>query len=86
MTLAVICGLMFENWRYSHGRVIVSALVVTYLIFGGLLVRGWIVMPFVPQLFQESRRAGQAIAAALQQRPGPLYVTDADSTNYNMLV
>jgi hypothetical protein len=43
-------------------------------------------MPFAPHLFQESRLAGQAIAAALQQRPGPLYVAGGDSTNHNMLV
>jgi 4-amino-4-deoxy-L-arabinose transferase-like glycosyltransferase len=86
MTLAVICGLMFENWRRSHRRVIVSALVVTYVIFGGLLVRGWIVMPFAPRLFQESRIAGQAIAAILHERPGRLYIADGDSTDHNMLV
>jgi 4-amino-4-deoxy-L-arabinose transferase-like glycosyltransferase len=84
MTLAVICGLMFENWRHSHPRVIVSALVVTCMIFGGLLVRGWMVMPIAPHLFQESRLAGQAIAAALQERP--LYIANGDSTDHNMLV
>ena len=85
MTLAVICGLMFEYWRHSHPRVIVSALVVTYLIFGALLVRGWVAMPFWPHLFQESQIAGKAIAAALQQRSGPLYVV-GNSTEHNMLV
>lgn len=86
MTLAVICGLMFEDRRHSHPRVIVSALVVTCMIFGGLLVRGWIVMPIAPHLFQESRLAGRAIAAALRERPGPLYVARGDSTDHNMLV
>ncbi len=86
MTLAVICGLMFEDWRHSHPRIIVSALVVTCMIFGGLLVRGWIVMPIAPHLFQESRLAGRAIAAALRERPGPLYVASGDSTDHNMLV
>lgn len=85
MTLAVICGLMFEQWRQRQPRVIVSALFVTYLIFGGLLVRGWVVMPFRPHLFQESQIAGEKIAAALQRRPGPLYVVQ-DTTEYNMLV
>jgi 4-amino-4-deoxy-L-arabinose transferase-like glycosyltransferase len=85
MTLAVICGLMFENWCHSHPKVIASALVVTYLIFSGLLVRGWIVMPLFPQMFQESQLAGKAIAAALQQKHGPLYVVGS-STDYNMLV
>jgi hypothetical protein len=59
---------------------------VTYAIFGGLLVRSWIVMPFAPQLFQESRLAGQAIAATLRQEPGRLYVVGGDATNHNMLV
>jgi len=42
-------------------------------------------MPFWPHLFQHSQIAGKAIAAALQDRPGPLYVV-AESTDYNMLV
>ena len=82
--LAIICGLVFQNWRHSHPRVVVSALVVTYLIFGGLLVRGWVAMPFWPHLFQESQIAGETIAAALQQRTGPLYVVGI-STEHNML-
>lgn len=86
MTLAVICGLMFERWLHSHRKVIVSAMVVAYAIFGGLLVRSWIVMPFAPQLFQESRLAGQTIAATIRQRPGRLYVVDGEATNHNMLV
>ena len=85
MALAVVCGLMFQNWRHSHPRVIVSALVVTYLIFGALLIRGWVAMPFWPHLFQESQRAGNTIAAALQQKSGPLYVV-GNSTEHNMLV
>ena len=83
MTLAVICGLMFENWRHSHPRVIVSALVVTYMIFGGLLVRGWMVMPLWPHLFDESRRAGAAISSVIQNQP--LYVIGS-STDHNILV
>lgn len=86
MTLAVICGLMFEDWRHSHPKVIASALVVTCMIFGGLLVRGWIVMPIVPHLFQESRLAGEAISAALREISGPLYVANGDATDHNMLV
>lgn len=85
MTLAVVCGLMFEHWRRCQPRVIVSALVVTYLIFSALLLRSWIVMPFWPHLFQESQIAGNAIANALQQKSGPLYVV-GDTTDYNMLV
>jgi 4-amino-4-deoxy-L-arabinose transferase-like glycosyltransferase len=85
MALGVICGLMFEHWRQRRPRVIVSALFVTYLIFGGLLLRGWVAMPFWPHLFQESRIAGNSIAVALQQRPEPLYVIGG-STDYNMLV
>lgn len=86
MTLAVICGLMFENWRHSRPRVIAPALAVTCMIFGGLLFRGWIVMPVAPHLFQESRLAGQAIDAALKRDPKPLYVAGGDSTDLNMLV
>lgn len=85
LALAVICGLMFEHWRGRRPRVIVSTLVVAYLIFGGLLIRGWIVMPLWPHLFGESRIAGKTIAAVLLERPGPLYVI-ADTTEYNMLV
>jgi 4-amino-4-deoxy-L-arabinose transferase-like glycosyltransferase len=85
MTLAVVCGLMFEHWRQSQPRLIVSTLVVSYLIFGALLLRGWVAMPFWPHLFQESQIAGKAIAAALQDRPGPLYVL-TNSAEYNMLV
>jgi len=84
MTLAVVCGLMFECWRSCRPRVIASALFVCYLVFGGLLVRGWIVMPLLPHLFQASRIAGRAVTAYLQQRPGPLYVIGA-SAEYNML-
>lgn len=85
MTLAVICGLMFDRWRYDHPRVIVSTLVVACLIFTGLLVRGWVVMPFWPHLFKESQIAGTAISDALRTRPGPLYVM-APTAEYNMLV
>jgi 4-amino-4-deoxy-L-arabinose transferase-like glycosyltransferase len=85
MTLAVVCGLMFEYWRHSHPRVIVSALVVTYLIFVALLVRGWVAMPFWPHLFKESQIAGTAISSVFQGRPGPLYVI-GNSTEHNMLV
>ncbi|MBC9881555.1 glycosyl transferase [Bradyrhizobium sp. INPA01-394B] len=85
MTLAVVCGLMFEHCRQRSPRVIVSALFVSCLIFGGLLLRAWVAMPFWPHLFQESRIAGKAIAAALQDRPGPLHVV-TNSTEYNMLV
>jgi 4-amino-4-deoxy-L-arabinose transferase-like glycosyltransferase len=83
--IAVICGLMFEYWRQGQSRVIASALIVSYLIFGALLVRGWVVMPFWPHLFQESRIAGRAIAAEIEHRPGPLYVVGS-STELNMLV
>jgi Dolichyl-phosphate-mannose-protein mannosyltransferase len=77
MALAVICGLMFEHFRKTQPRLIVSALVVTYLIFGGLLVRGWVAMPLWPQLFKESEIAGNTINSALghiEQNPGPVYV------------
>jgi 4-amino-4-deoxy-L-arabinose transferase-like glycosyltransferase len=85
MALAVVCGLIFEQWRHSQPKVIVSALFVTYLIFGGLLIRGWIAMPFWPHLFQGSQIVGQTITAALQQTSGPLYVV-GNSTEHNMLV
>ena len=85
MGLAVVCGLMFERWRIGQPRVIASALFVCCLIFSGLLIRGWIVMPFWPHLFQASQIAGQAVAAHLQQRPGPLYAVN-ESAEYNMLV
>jgi hypothetical protein len=85
LTLAVICGLMFEHWRQSHPQIIASTLTVSYLITGALLIRGWVVMPFWPHLFQESQIAGKAIATALQDRPDPLYVVTG-STEYNMLV
>jgi 4-amino-4-deoxy-L-arabinose transferase-like glycosyltransferase len=86
MTLAVICGLMFESRREHQARATVAALVVSYLIFGGLLIRGWIAMPFWPQLFQESRIAGTTIANALQGQPdGRLHVV-ATTTEHNMLV
>jgi 4-amino-4-deoxy-L-arabinose transferase-like glycosyltransferase len=84
MTLAVVCGLMFEGWRQRQPRVIISALVVTYLIFGALLIRGWVAMPFWPHLFQESQIAGETIAASVQQKTGPVYVV-GNSTDYNML-
>jgi 4-amino-4-deoxy-L-arabinose transferase-like glycosyltransferase len=84
MTLAVICGIMFDYWRHSHPRVIASALVVSYLIFAGLLVRGWVAMPFWPHLFKESQIAGNAISSVLQRSPGPLYVVGT-STEHNML-
>jgi 4-amino-4-deoxy-L-arabinose transferase-like glycosyltransferase len=84
VTLAVVCGLMFEQWRDSHRKVIVSALFVTYLIFFGLLVRGWVVMPLRPQLFEQSRIGGTAISAAIRHRPGPLYVIQG-SSELNML-
>jgi hypothetical protein len=86
ITLAVICGLMFEQWRQSRPRVIVSALFVTNLIFGALLIRGWVAMPFWPHLFEQSQIAGNAIASALRDTPGrPLYVIGG-STELNMLV
>ncbi|MFL6793190.1 MAG: ArnT family glycosyltransferase [Bradyrhizobium sp.] len=85
LTLAVICGLMFEHWRQTHPRTIASTLTVSYLITGALLIRGWVVMPFWPHLFQESRIAGKTLAAALQDNPGPLYVL-ASSIEPNMLV
>ena len=83
--LAVVCGLMFERWRQSHSNVIASALTVSYLITGALLVRDWVVMPFWPHLFQESRIAGTAIAAVQQRTPLPLYIL-TQSSEYNMLV
>jgi 4-amino-4-deoxy-L-arabinose transferase-like glycosyltransferase len=86
MTLAVICGLMFEGWRVHQARAIVVALVVSDLIFGALLARGWIAMPFWPHLFQESRIAGTAIATAMSGEPDTrLYVVGA-TTEHNMLV
>lgn len=84
LTLAIICGLMFQHWRQNHSRVIASALIVSYLIFGALLIRGWVVMTFWPHLFQESQIAGMAIAAEIKRRPGPLYVV-RDSTELNMV-
>ena len=41
-------------------------------------------MPFWPHLFQESQIAGETIAAAVQQKTGPVYVV-GNSTDYNML-
>jgi 4-amino-4-deoxy-L-arabinose transferase-like glycosyltransferase len=84
MTLAVVSGLMFEYWRHVHPRVIASALVVTYLIFAGLLVRGWIVMPFWPHLFKESQIAGTTISSISKDAPEPLYVIGS-SIELNML-
>jgi 4-amino-4-deoxy-L-arabinose transferase-like glycosyltransferase len=84
MTLAVVCGLMFQQWRQRRPRIITSALVVTYLIFDGLLVRGWIAMPFWPQLFEVNQIGGTEIAAAVRQWPGRLYVTEL--ADENMLV
>jgi 4-amino-4-deoxy-L-arabinose transferase-like glycosyltransferase len=85
MALAVVCGLMFEEWRCSHAKVIISSLTVTYLIFGAFLARGWVAMPFWPNLFQESRFAGDAIAAAVGRQLGPLYIIGS-SSEFNMLV
>ena len=73
------------TWRCSHPRVIVSALVVTCLIFGGLLVRGWVVMPFWPHKFQRSQIAGETISSAIAGTSGPLYVV-GNTTEPNMLV
>jgi hypothetical protein len=85
MALAAICGLMFDRWRAEHPRVIVSALVVAYLIFGGLLLRGWVAMPFWPHLFKESEIADTAIAHAVIGSASPLYVVSS-TTDQNMLV
>jgi len=84
MTVAVVSGLLFEYWRPSHPKVIASALVVTYLIFGGLLLRGWVAMPFWPHLFKESEIAGAAISSVSRVAPQPLYVI-GNSTELNML-
>jgi 4-amino-4-deoxy-L-arabinose transferase-like glycosyltransferase len=84
MTLATVCGLMFERLRVSRPRVVASTLFVSYLIFGGMLARGWIVMPFWPQLFQESRIAGERIAEFQRQEIGSLYIVKG-SDEYNML-
>lgn len=84
MTVAVAGGLMFEAWRDSHPKVIASALFVTYLIFGGLLLRGWVAMPFWPHLFKESEVAGAAISSVTRTAPQPLYVISG-STEFNML-
>lgn len=83
--LALVCGLMFEHCRHRYPKVIASALTVSCLITGALLIRSWVVMPFWPHLFQESRIAGKAIAAAQQRAPGPLYIL-TQSSEYNMLV
>lgn len=83
--LALVCGLMFEHCRHSYTKVLASALTVSCLITGALLVRNWVVMPFWPHLFQESQIAGKTIAAALQRTPGPLYIL-RQSSEYNMLV
>jgi hypothetical protein len=85
MTMAVVCGIMYDDWRRSHPRVVAAALTVSFLIFGGLIARGWIAMPLFPNLFQESRIAGQTIASVTHGSPEPLYVV-ADYTDYNMLV
>lgn len=84
MTVAVVSGLLFEYWRPGHPKVIASALVVTYLIFAGLLVRGWVAMPFWPHLFKESQIAGAAISSVSSTVPEPLYVIGG-STELNML-
>lgn len=85
MTMAVVCGIMYDDWRQSHPRIVASALIVSCLIFGGLIARGWIAMPLFPGLFQESRIAGKTIASVTRGSPEPLYVV-ADYTDYNMLV
>ena len=84
MTLAVVCGLMFERLRASQPRVVASTLFVSYLIFAGMLARAWIAMPFWPRLFQESRIAGEITANFLQRPTNPLYIV-AGSDAYNML-
>jgi hypothetical protein len=84
MTLAVVCGLMFERLRTSQPRIVASTLFISYLILGGMLARAWIAMPFWPRLFQESRIAGDITANFLQQPTSPLYIV-AGSDDYNML-
>lgn len=69
LALAVICGLMFEHCRQSHPQTIVTALSVAYLVTGALLIRNWIVMPFWPHLFQESKIAGNALGNLIQESP-----------------
>ncbi|MBS0528966.1 MAG: glycosyl transferase, partial [Proteobacteria bacterium] len=85
MALALVCGLMFERLRDSRRKVVISALFVTYLIFGGLLVRAWIVMPLFPHLFRQELKAGATITDTLQKKQEPFYVIQ-ETTNYNMLV
>jgi hypothetical protein len=84
LALAVVCGLVFERWCLSHSRLIASALIVSYLIFGALLVRGWVVMTFWSHLFQDSQIAGRAIDAETARRQATLYVA-RDSIDLNML-
>lgn len=84
LTLAVICGLMFDQWRGTHPRVVAAGLVVSCLIFTGLLLRGWVAMPFWPHLFKESQIAGAAISSVHHRAHGPLYVVGI-STEHNML-
>jgi 4-amino-4-deoxy-L-arabinose transferase-like glycosyltransferase len=84
MTVAVVGGLMFEYWRDRHPRAIASTLFVTCLIFGGLLLRGWVAMPFWPHLFKESEIAGATISSVSRAALQPLYVI-GNSTELNML-
>jgi 4-amino-4-deoxy-L-arabinose transferase-like glycosyltransferase len=84
MTLAVVCGLMFERLRASQPRIVASTLFVCSLIFSGMLARAWIAMPLWPRLFQESRTAGEITASFLQQPTNPLYIV-VGRDEYNML-
>ncbi len=85
LAVAAVAGIAFDRLRADYPRLISA----TSLLVAGLLIYrvtlNWLVMPFAPQLFQQSRYYGQAVAAAMASRPEPLYATP-ETTDSNLFV
>jgi 4-amino-4-deoxy-L-arabinose transferase-like glycosyltransferase len=83
--LAVLAGILFDEWKVQKPRLIATALTIGILVTAYGVILGWVVMPLFPDLFQKAKIAAQPILRVRAAAEGPLYVVH-ETLNNNLLV
>ena len=81
LALAVVGGILFDRWWATRPWLIAVSNTVVTGISTALIVLGWIVIPFAPGAFTQSKASAQTIAAVRGAEQGTLYATTSVDLN-----
>jgi 4-amino-4-deoxy-L-arabinose transferase-like glycosyltransferase len=71
--IAAMAGLAFDRFRVERPGLVNVALGIAAILTTYQLLIGWLAMPLMPDRFQKSRLAGQAVATLVRTEPATLY-------------